>query len=237
MGPTPDSTQAGEPRGGSRGWLRELLPSRTRGNLPDQIYVVLLRGVGLVTPLLFSLIVLRIGAASWPAIRSFGAGFVTSTDWNPVLREFGALPFIYGTIVSSFLALVIALPLALGLAIFLTELAPRWLAAPVAFATELLAAIPSVVYGLWGIFVLVPFRGRDGARPSIISFPSTRIHTCTELQLLSYPISASTHLIYSIVSVRTASKLAFKGVAPSSTIPRKAMLKSSLVINGMYSVM
>jgi len=157
MGPTPDSTQAGEPRGGSRGWLRELLPSRTRGNLPDQIYVVLLRGVSLVTPLLFALIVLRIGAASWPAIRSFGAGFVTSTDWNPVLREFGALPFIYGTIVSSFLALAIALPLALGLAIFLTELAPRWLAAPVAFATELLAAIPSVVYGLWGIFVLVPF--------------------------------------------------------------------------------
>jgi phosphate transport system permease protein len=137
--------------------MRGLLPSRTRGNLADQVYVILLRCLGLTIPVLFIFIVLRIGVAAWPAITAFGVGFVTSTDWNPVLNEFGALPFIYGTIVSSFLALAIAVPLAVGLAIFLTELAPRWLAAPVAFATELLAAIPSVVYGLWGIFVLVPF--------------------------------------------------------------------------------
>jgi phosphate transport system permease protein len=126
-------------------------------NRADRIYQGVLTGFGLVLPVLFFFIVLRIGSAAWPAIQAFGVGFITSQDWNPVLREFGALPFIFGTVVSSFLALLLAVPLAVGLAIFLTELAPRWLAAPIAFATELLAAIPSVVYGLWGIFVLVPF--------------------------------------------------------------------------------
>jgi len=141
---------------GGRG-LRGLLPSRRKGNVADQIYGLILRAFGLSLPLLFLFIVLRIGQEAWPAIEAFGVGFITSSDWNPVLREFGALPFIYGTVVSSFLALLIAVPLSVGLAVFLTELAPRWLAAPIAFATELLAAIPSVVYGLWGIFVLVPF--------------------------------------------------------------------------------
>jgi len=136
---------------------RSILPSRSRGNLADQLYVILTRCFGLVLPILFIFIVARIGKESWPAITNFGVSFITSTEWNPVLRDFGALPFIFGTIVSSFLALLIALPLSIGLAIFLTELAPRWLAAPIAFATELLAAIPSVVYGLWGIFVMVPF--------------------------------------------------------------------------------
>ncbi len=112
---------------------------------------------GLTIPALFVFIVVRIAGEAMPAIREFGWSFVTSSAWNPVAGEFGALPFIYGTVLSSILALLIALPLALGLAIFLTELAPRWLGSPIAFATELLAAIPSVVYGLWGIFVLVPW--------------------------------------------------------------------------------
>ncbi len=137
--------------------MRTLIPSRTRGNLGDQIYGILLKCFGMTLPLLFFFIVLRIGQEAWPSVRAFSWSFIGSSEWNPVLREFGALPFIYGTIVSSFLALLIAVPLSVGLAIFLTELAPRWLARPVAFATELLAAIPSVVYGLWGIFVLVPF--------------------------------------------------------------------------------
>lgn len=107
--------------------------------------------------MLFAFIVLQIGREAWLATRTFGWGFITSSAWNPVLGEFGALPFIFGTVVSSFLALALAVPLSVGLAIFLTELAPRWIGRPVAFATELLAAIPSVVYGLWGIFVLVPF--------------------------------------------------------------------------------
>jgi len=158
--PPPPPGPAPEPAAESvaeRGLIRRLLPSRSRGNLPDQVYVMLLRGFGLLLPVLFLFMVHRIATSAWPAIQAFGWGFITSQEWNPVLRDFGALPFIFGTIVSSFLALLIAVPLSVGLAIFLTELAPRWLAAPVAFATELLAAIPSVVYGLWGIFVLVPF--------------------------------------------------------------------------------
>ena len=134
-----------------------MIPSRARGNLADQVYGVLLKLFGLLLPILFGFIVLQIGREAWLAIRTFGWGFITSSAWNPVLGEFGALPFIFGTVVSSFLALALAVPVSVGLAIFLTELAPRWLARPIAFATELLAAIPSVVYGLWGIFVLVPF--------------------------------------------------------------------------------
>jgi len=93
---------------------------------------------------------------SMPALRKFGARFLVSSTWDPVVDQFGALPFLYGTLVSSFLAVLIAVPLSVGAAIFLTEFAPPWLKAPVSFLAELLAAIPSVIYGLWGIFVLVP---------------------------------------------------------------------------------
>jgi phosphate transport system permease protein len=91
------------------------------------------------------------------SIDKFGFAFLTGRSWNPVTGQFGALPFIYGTIVSSLIALLIAVPLSLGVAVFLVEQAPRALARPIAFLVELLAAIPSVVYGLWGIFVLAPF--------------------------------------------------------------------------------
>jgi len=127
------------------------------GHAPDRVYDAILLVFGLALPVLFAFILYRVGVSAWPAVRAFGTAFLTSSDWNPVAGEFGALPFIFGTIVSSVIAVAVALPLALGLAIFLTEMAPRWLAAPVAFATDLLAAIPSVVYGLWGIFVLVPW--------------------------------------------------------------------------------
>lgn len=92
-----------------------------------------------------------------PSIQRYGIGFLTGSVWNPAKDTFGALPFIYGTLVSSLLALAIAVPLSLGIAIFLTEQAPQRIAKPIAFMVELLAAIPSVVYGLWGIFVLAPF--------------------------------------------------------------------------------
>jgi phosphate transport system permease protein len=94
---------------------------------------------------------------SLPTIESFGLGFLVGREWNPSMGSFGALPFIYGTIVSSLIALVIAVPISVGVAIFLTEQAPVRVARPIAFLVELLAAIPSVVYGLWGIFVLAPF--------------------------------------------------------------------------------
>ncbi len=90
------------------------------------------------------------------SIQKFGLAFWESSTWDPVLGEFGAAPFIWGTLYSASLALLIATPVALGIAIFLTELCPHWLKAPLVFLTELLASIPSIVYGLWGIFVLVP---------------------------------------------------------------------------------
>jgi len=90
------------------------------------------------------------------SIARFGFGFWRTKTWDPVAGEFGALPFIWGTLYSSFLALLISTPIAIGIAIFLSELAPRAVRTPLAFLTELLAAIPSIVYGLWGVFVLVP---------------------------------------------------------------------------------
>lgn len=94
---------------------------------------------------------------SMPTIERFGIGFLFGSEWKPAQEEFGALPFIYGTVVSSILALILAVPISLGIAIFLVEQAPKNVAKPIAFMVELLAAIPSVVYGLWGIFVLAPF--------------------------------------------------------------------------------
>jgi len=90
---------------------------------------------------------------SWHA---FGLKFFFRSEWDPVNDQYGALPFVYGTIVSSILALIIAVPLAVGVAVYITEMSPRWLRGALAFTTELLAAIPSVIYGLWAIFVLVP---------------------------------------------------------------------------------
>lgn len=94
---------------------------------------------------------------SLPTLRALGFGFLTGAEWNPSRGVFGALPFIYGTIVSSLIALIISVPISLGIAVFLVEQAPKKLATPISFMVELLAAIPSVVYGLWGIFVLAPF--------------------------------------------------------------------------------
>jgi phosphate transport system permease protein len=93
---------------------------------------------------------------SWLSISKFGLTFWLSRTWDPVAGEFGALPFIWGTLYSSILALLISTPIALGIAVFISELCPGWLRGPLTFLTELLAAIPSIVYGLWGIFVLVP---------------------------------------------------------------------------------
>src|SRR5471030_2601912 len=90
------------------------------------------------------------------SISKFGLNFWRTSTWDPVAGDFGALPFIWGTLYSSILALLISTPIALGIAIFLSELSPRFLRTPLAFLTELLAAIPSIVYGLWGVFVLVP---------------------------------------------------------------------------------
>jgi phosphate transport system permease protein len=99
-------------------------------------------------------------------LHKFGLGFFFRSAWDPVNGNFGALPFIYGTLMSSLLALVISVPFALGVAIFLTEMCPQWLRTPLSFITELLAAIPSVVYGLWAVFVLIPLL-RDYVNPKL----------------------------------------------------------------------
>src|SRR3954469_19527080 len=117
-------------------------------------------GTGAVAALVL-LVVIGIGfeltRQSMLSIEKFGLGFWTGTTWDPVAGNFGALPFIWGTLYSALLALLLATPIALGIAIFISELSPRILRQPLAYLTELLAAIPSIVYGLWGVFVLVPF--------------------------------------------------------------------------------
>jgi len=137
----------------------------------DRIYVAIITGFAVCVPLLLLLVLLEVAIAGWPAIRQFGFGFLTSSDWDPVKGNFGAAAAIFGTLVTSILALVIATPLALGVAIFLSEFAPRWLRQPLAFFVDLLAAIPSVVYGLWGIFVLVPL-----LRQYVIPFMRDTLH-------------------------------------------------------------
>ena len=121
---------------------------------------LLLRGGTGLFALLLVLIVVGIGLELWTesqlSIAHFGWSFWTRDVWDPVAGEFGARPFIWGTLYSSILALLISTPIALGIAIYISELAPQWVRRPLVFLTELLAAIPSIVYGLWGVFVLVP---------------------------------------------------------------------------------
>ncbi|HEY1480456.1 MAG TPA: phosphate ABC transporter permease subunit PstC [Gaiellales bacterium] len=111
----------------------------------------------LIVVLLLAGIVLKVVDLAHPAISRYGLGFITSDQWNPVTEKFGAWDFLVGTLVSSIGALVLAGPIAVGIAIYLTELSPRWVRQPLAIGVELLAAIPSVVLGLWGILVLGPF--------------------------------------------------------------------------------
>ena len=122
----------------------------------DRVFKLLLTLGAVSVPILLGFLVLELWRGSRLAIAKFGLGFATSSVWDPVTEQFGAFPLIFGTLVSSLIALVIAVPLSLGVAIYLTEFAPKAVRQPVAFLISLLAAIPSVVYGLWGIFVLIP---------------------------------------------------------------------------------
>ena len=122
----------------------------------DQLFKWLLTIAALVIPALLIALFLELAHGSQAAISKFGFGFLGGTVWDPVAEEFGAFPLIFGTLLTSFIALLLAVPLSLGVAIYLTEFAPEIIRKPVAMLIELLAAIPSVVYGLWGIFVLIP---------------------------------------------------------------------------------
>ncbi len=122
----------------------------------DRIFKGLLTAGALAIPVLLCFLVFELWSGARLAIARFGLGFVTTSVWDPVAERFGAFPLIFGTLLSSLIALLIAVPLSLGVAIYLTEFAPKAVRQPIAFLIGLLAAIPSVVYGLWGIFVLIP---------------------------------------------------------------------------------
>jgi phosphate transport system permease protein len=145
---------------------------RTRRNLTDRIGDPLLRGLsGLAAALavlVITGIVYEVIHLAWPAIQHSGLGFVTTNDWNPVTKRFGAAPFLYGTVVTSFIAIFLAAPLSVAISIYLTELAPRRVRRPVATLVDMLAAIPTVILGLWGILVLGPFM-RDTIEPALHS--------------------------------------------------------------------
>lgn len=122
----------------------------------DRLFRSFVTLAALSVPVLLAFLVYELYVGAAPAIDRFGLGFLTSDIWDPVAGEFGAWPLIVGTLLSAFLALLIAVPLSLGVAIFLVEFAPKAIRGPIGFVIELLAAIPSVVYGLWGIFFLIP---------------------------------------------------------------------------------
>ncbi|HTQ34176.1 MAG TPA: phosphate ABC transporter permease subunit PstC [Stellaceae bacterium] len=101
-------------------------------------------------------VIISLIVGAWPALRKFGFGFIVNGSWNPVTENFGALAPIYGTLVTSLIAMLIGIPVAFGVALFITELCPKWLKRPLGTMIELLAAIPSIIYGIWGLFVLAP---------------------------------------------------------------------------------
>ncbi len=132
-----------------------------------RLFPLLTALVAVLVPCLVAGIALTLWRESLLSIRQFGLDFWRTSVWDPVAGQFGAFPFIWGTLYSSFLALLLSTPVALGIAVFLSDLSPHRLRQPLIFLTELLAAIPSIVYGLWGIFVLVPIvRGLESATPA-----------------------------------------------------------------------
>jgi phosphate transport system permease protein len=144
--------------------IRSFLQSKSSGKFADGAFqgmmVVCAMSIFFIVLLILSVLVVN----SKLSMHTFGWKFFTSSAWDPNVGDFGALPFIWGTVVSSLLAVCLAVPLALCVSIFLLEICPQWLRGPIAFLTEMLAAIPSVIYGLWAIFVLVPIM-RDNVGP------------------------------------------------------------------------
>jgi len=130
--------------------------SRRRTAIGDPIFAATAGASGVFVLLLLGSLILSLFIGGLPAFRAFGAAFLTSTAWDPVHQVFGAAVSVYGTLITSIIALILAVPLAFGIAFYLTELAPDWLRRPVGTAIELLAAVPSIIYGMWGFFVIVP---------------------------------------------------------------------------------
>ncbi|HKJ22142.1 MAG TPA: phosphate ABC transporter permease subunit PstC, partial [Gammaproteobacteria bacterium] len=127
-----------------------------RNKLADALFRNATRAFALLVLLVVSAITASLFMGGLPALSKFGLGFLSSTEWNPVTKQFGALVAIFGTLVTSAIAMLIGVPVSFGIALFVTELSPRWLKRPIATAIELLAAIPSIIYGMWGLFVFAP---------------------------------------------------------------------------------
>jgi phosphate transport system permease protein len=126
------------------------------GPWADRLFGVLAKAAALLTLGLLLAILTSLTISAWPAISKYGLSFLTSTTWDPVQEDFGGLVMIYGTIATSLIALLIAVPVSFGIALFLTEMSPAWLKRPLGTAIELLAAVPSIVYGMWGLLVFGP---------------------------------------------------------------------------------
>ena len=131
-------------------------PKSASSGLGDAVFFQITRAFALIALAMLAGIIVSLVYAAWPAIAKYGAAFLWSSDWNPPAEKFGALIPIYGTIVTSVIALAIAVPVSFGIALFLTELSPAWLRRPLGTAIELLAGIPSIVYGMWGLLVFAP---------------------------------------------------------------------------------
>ena len=127
-----------------------------RSRLPDRLFGWAALGAALLTLALLLAILISLVIGAWPAISKYGLSFLTRSAWDPVQNEYGGLVMIYGTLATSFIALLIAVPVSFGIALFLTELSPAWLKRPLGTAIELLAAVPSIVYGMWGLLVFGP---------------------------------------------------------------------------------
>lgn len=138
----------------------------TPGLLGDKVFRSITLIAGLLVVAVVAGILLMLILDAWPAIEKFGWGFLTNSTWDPVAKKFGALSSIYGTLVTSTIAILIGVPVSFGVALFITELAPAWLKRPIGIAVELLAAVPSIIYGLWGLFVFAPWFG-DNIEPWI----------------------------------------------------------------------
>jgi phosphate transport system permease protein len=136
--------------------------------LADKVFFQVTRAAAVVVLIILGGVIVSLVHGSMPAIKAFGFGFLASQSWNPVTEKFGALPAMYGTIVTSIIAMLIAVPVGLGVATFLTELCPHPLRRPIGVAIELLAGIPSIIYGIWGLFVLAPFL-QAHVQPALIS--------------------------------------------------------------------
>ena len=122
----------------------------------DTYFRYIIIGLSMVIALIFALSIYQLATVSWPTFKTFGLNFYTSRVWDPVNGQFGALSMIVGTLVTSLIALAISVPLAIASALFISEYSPRWMAGPIGYLIELLAAVPSVVYGLWALVVIAP---------------------------------------------------------------------------------